>query len=181
MKTDRLKLRNEFIQKEDKPFKTEKKEEINYSRDYVEWLENKIIDDVNKLPKTKEVKKLPSSWEDLKKIEGYFIDDNSNVEFCLVTPVHFNQNIFKTIEQAEASIALAQLSQLRDVYRQGWKPDWSLNNLEDKYCIEFCNDELQIYNYSNFSYFLSFQDMETAELFLENFRSLIEKAKPLMS
>jgi len=29
--------------------------------------------------------------------------------------------------------------------------------------------------------FLSFQDKETAELFLENFRDLIEQAKPLMS
>ena len=33
----------------------------------------------------------------------------------------------------------------------------------------------------NSNEFLSFQDKETAELFLENFRDLIEQAKPLMS
>ncbi|MEN8883863.1 MAG: hypothetical protein ABF244_06500 [Flavobacteriaceae bacterium] len=128
----------------------------------------------------KEINKLPSSWEDLKRIEGYYIDDNSNVEFYSFTPVPSNQNTFKTKEQAKASIALAQLSQLRDVYRQGWQPDW-IYTRENKYCIVFTYDNMIVDSFCNINHFLSFQARETAELFLENFRDLIEKAKPLMS
>lgn len=119
----------------------------------------------------KEISKLPSSWEDLKDVSG----------FSAQRSWLGGEELFKTSKQAEASIALAQLSQLRDVYRQGREPDWS-NSREKKYCIAFLFDKaIEVVNYSNCNHFLSFQDEETAELFLENFRDLIEKAKPLMS
>jgi hypothetical protein len=133
----------------------------------------------------KKISKLPSSWEgleDLEIVEGYYVDSISDIWFRESnSPGYFCwKNTFKTREQAEASIALAQLSQLRDVYRQGWQPMRESNDLN--YVITFnFNDIGLVGTYNTTHHFLSFQDEETAELFIENFRDLIEKAKPLMS
>jgi hypothetical protein len=129
----------------------------------------------------KEIKKeLPDRWEELQKFDGYFIADDSDIlKTDENTCKESNKNIFATEEQAQASIALAQLSQLREVYRNGWVPNW----LDDKYkfCIElYANEINKVYYYSQ-NNFLSFQDKETRDLFFENFRDLIEQAKPLMS
>jgi hypothetical protein len=130
----------------------------------------------------KEIKKqLPKTWEELKKISGYYVNGNfvlgsENKDF----PTYYNHvNLFATEEQAKASIALAQLSQLREVYRNGWVPDWKID--EYKFCIEFNGDETNKQYYYFQNNFLSFQDKETRDLFLENFKDLIEQAKPLMS
>jgi hypothetical protein len=131
----------------------------------------------------KEVSELPSSWEDIIYINGYYsnsfslINEKQGIEKRTGKE---HKNVFKTEEQAEASIALAQLSQLRDVYRQGWEPDWSDSDIA-KFCIEFYENESGITPYYSDNVFLSFQDRKTAELFVENFIDLIEKAKPLMS
>lgn len=130
----------------------------------------------------KEISKLPSSWKEMCQIDGYYVVSNScNFGVVYVEEASFDTNpaLFKTREQAEASIALAQLSQLRDVYRQGWEPDWDFDDA--KFVVGFYYNKLKVKNSYNTHYFLSFQDEETAELFLENFRSLIEQAKPLMS
>ncbi len=127
----------------------------------------------------KEINKLPSSWEKLEEISGYFIHSMGKIDFDFFTTSKYNKNVFKTKEQAEASTALAQLSQLRDVYRQGWVPNWELGSL--KYAINLFKNELSVTGLAYCNYFLTFQDRETAKLFLENFRDLIEKAKPLMS
>lgn len=122
--------------------------------------------------------KLPKTWEELGKIKGYFLDEDSNIkEIVYVSTSDYHKNIFATKEQAEAIIALAQLSQLREVYRNGWKPDW--NN--KMFCIEIYNNKIGTDEYLHLNHFLSFQDAETRDLFLENFRDLIEQAKPLMS
>jgi hypothetical protein len=75
---------------------------------------------------------------------------------------------------------LAQLSQLRDVYRNGFVPDWTDND-RIKYCIEFYDNKIHKDEYTATAQFLSFQDYETRNLFLENFEELILKATPLMS
>ena len=127
-----------------------------------------------------EKKKLPKSWKALEKINGYWVESDSRinaVDNCITKPA--SKKLFATIEQAEASIALAQLSQLREVYRNGWKPDWT--NYDSKYCIDFKNNEIKKEIYYNTSVFLSFQDKETSDLFLENFKDLILIAKHLMS
>jgi hypothetical protein len=131
----------------------------------------------------KEIKKeLPKSWEDLENLKGFHVGYTSDV---VVTSDHvrkskINRFIFATEEQAEASIALAQLSQLREVYRQGWKPDWT-DEGSDKYCIVFRDSIFELDSFCHTSYFLSFQSQEIAKEFLENFRDLIEQARPLMS
>ena len=131
----------------------------------------------------KEIKKgLPKCWEELEKLQGFYTDSDSNVRYSSTnrTTYNNNRNIFATKQQAEASIALAQLSQLREVYRQGWVPDWSNPN-EVKYVFEFSPNGIYINRWYSINTFLSFQSKEIASEFLDNFRDLIEKAKPLMS
>jgi hypothetical protein len=127
------------------------------------------------------IKPLPKTWEELDEINGFYIDNSSSIELaeecCTSDPDH--RNVFATKEQAEASIALAQLSQLLKVYRNNWVPNWTDGKY--KYCIFFENNLIRTNYFVGWNHFLSFQDEETRDLFLENFRDLIEQAKPLMS
>lgn len=129
----------------------------------------------------KEIKKeLPKKWEDLEEIKGCYVSRESRIFDIKDNAVSVSKNTFTTKEQAEASIALAQLSQLREVYRNGWVPDWE-SFYQDKYIIDFMANEINKSCYNSAETFLSFQDAKTRDLFLENFRDLIEQAKPLMS
>lgn len=126
-------------------------------------------------------KELPNSWEGLVSVYGFRLDPEvKTTEGIFFTKNRYDRLLFKTKEQANASLALAQLSQLRDVYRDGWEPDWA-TRFTEKYCIYFQSGKLVIFESYFNEFFLSFQDRKTAELFLENFRDLIEQAKPLMS
>ena len=123
---------------------------------------------------------LPKDWYFLEEISGFFINHDSSIGIYSVESSNkTNRHIFAKYEQAEASLALAQLSQLREVYRNGWKPDWTVDKV--KFCIGIVEDKIIETTYYQSSTFLSFQDEETRDLFLENFRDLIEQAKPLMS
>jgi hypothetical protein len=117
-----------------------------------------------------EKNKLPKSWRELKEISGYYVNSDSEIVACMKSngacSIGPNRNVFATKKQADACIALAQLSQLREVYRNGWVPDFN-NPLQAKYGI------------NNFE-FLTFQDRETCCEFIDNFNDLIEKAKPLI-
>ena len=116
----------------------------------------------------------------MKEVKGVYVSDNSRISSTSVDTEDINKNIFKTKEQALASLALAQLSQLREVYRQGWEPDWNSDN-GYKWCILFKrnNVEIDVWNFNN--HFLSFQTKKIAEEFLNNFKDLIIQARPLMS
>lgn len=121
---------------------------------------------------------LPSSWDQLENIKGYYIDSMSELNFSYCGPTKHNLNTFATEEQAKASIALAQLSQLREIYRNGWKPDYL--SLISKYSIVFHCDKPKIEDFMNFQYFLTFETKEIARKFLTNFYDLIQQAKPLL-
>lgn len=75
-------------------------------------------------------------------------------------------------------LALCQLIQLRDCYNEDWHPDWADNNI--KYVIQ-CNVDVIAKNikYGEQSV-LAFKTREIRDEFLENFRNLIEVAKPLI-
>ena len=111
---------------------------------------------------------------------GNFISD------CQATHIHLHGTIHKpycggarpTEEQAQASIALAQLSQLIAVYNDGWVPDWKDGDC--KYNIEGYEDKFLIENRSSWISFLTFKTKPLAELFLQNFKDLITIAKPLL-
>lgn len=128
---------------------------------------------------------LPKTWEEFCsqfKIHGeYYIDTDSSINGDCSgrrSPI-FDKNMLPSKEAAEQHLALMQLHQLRDCYRQGWEPNW----LDDgnKYCIIYNS----VHNYSisinkNTRVFLSFQSREVAQLFLDNFRNLIEEAGDLI-
>jgi hypothetical protein len=130
----------------------------------------------------KEVKKqLPKTFNSLDTVSGWYADNECDLINVKNIGAYWDKSgkVFATKEQAEASLALAQLSQLREVYRSGWKPDWTY--CDKKYVIGFFDSEIIRASITYHNYFLSFQDEETRDLFLENFRDLIEQAKPLMS
>jgi len=127
----------------------------------------------------KEAKKeLPKSWEELKLLIGFYQSGGCVAGGGQYSINSSNKNVFATEEQAEASIAMAQLSQLIKVYNNGWEPDW--NDHQFKYSIYFCQNNIVLNEMVFARCFLTFKDKETAELFLENFRELIETAKPLL-
>jgi hypothetical protein len=123
---------------------------------------------------------LPKSWEDLGHISGFWTESASGIRAGNgFYSSGSNKNLFDTKEQADASIALAQLSQLRKVYRQGWEPDW--NDKVLKWVIYPCDNKLYTGDFRSGNHFLSFKSLDVAVLFLENFEDLIKKALPLMS
>jgi hypothetical protein len=126
-------------------------------------------------------KELPKSWEELVKISGYYTNIESEIKACCnySTSDKRQKNIFATKEQAEASIALAQLSQLMKVYNDGWVADWT-DKWQTKYCVCFHSDNIKKMDLLNANSFLAFKDAKTRDLFLENFRDLILTAKPLL-
>lgn len=123
---------------------------------------------------------LPKTWEELNKINGYYISGHSRIENLdtSVGCIDINKNVFATEEQAKATIALAQLSQLMHVYNDGWVPDWNDDNM--KYCIKYYKNEIITERRYVYSLFLAFKTNELAETFLENFKDLITIAKPLL-
>jgi hypothetical protein len=120
----------------------------------------------------KKKSELPTEWSE-KDYDGY--TQSEAMRFGQLG-IRFT---YKTKEQARASVALAKLSQLRDVYRQGWEPDWDKEDYH--YFIFFRRNDIRIEQCYDERNFLSFQDRKTSELFVQNFRRLIEEAKPLMS
>ena len=124
------------------------------------------------------IKELPKSWEELEIVNGFYTDSNSSVreEDCPTNA--FSRNTWPTKEYAEASIALAQLLQLRQVYNAGWEPDWTDDNC--KYCIYISSDKIQLDTWISVHHILSFETRRLAQQFLTNFKDLIEIAKPLL-
>ena len=132
---------------------------------------------------------LPKTWEEfceqnpIKKTEKY-IDANSEIDTAVIHPAkrepERDKNILPSKDAAKAHLALMQLHQLRDCYRQGWVPDWNNVN-ENKYFI--ISDEMKVYIIQNVLLapcFLSFQSKEIAEEFLNNFEDLIRQADDLI-
>jgi len=128
-------------------------------------------------------KELPNSWGALEKVSGhyYYTFDKEGIRECIDCSAKKEENkiIFATHEQAEASIALAQLSQLMKVYNDGWVADWK-NDEEIKYSIEFYKEKIHKNYFYTSRQFLAFKDAETRDLFLRNFEDLILTAKPLL-
>ena len=123
---------------------------------------------------------LPKSWEDLYEVGGWFVDFHSKVVTSgSMRTADSVKNRFPTKEEAEACVALSQLCQLRDRYNDGWKPDWG-DISEIKYNIEFFKGEIKKEFHYTSKRVLCFKTQELRDKFLENFRDLIETAKPLL-
>lgn len=141
------------------------------------------IDEVrgNKIILMESKKELPKTWEECYKLLGIgeFIND-----FCYICGYTCNEagakekNILPT-GLGKPMLALCQLLVCREVYRQGWKPDWTNAN-ENKYCIANELNKIKDVHAIFIPKVLSFQSEEIRDLFLKNFKSLIEEAKELI-
>lgn len=129
---------------------------------------------------------LPKTWEEFclnyAVINEYFIDSTSKI-LQTVEPGRKRQcltdrNLFSNKEMPEAMLALCQLIRLRDCYNNGWVPDWS--GFDDKFVIYFCQDNIGKRCFTGSQEVLAFKTEELRDQFLENFRDLIETAKPLL-
>ena len=150
------------------------------------WKDGRVIfENINPL--------LPKTWEEFCKQnpirEGEcFIDDCCSIEEIGkdggTREEMRDKNILPSKQAAEAHLALMQLHQLRDCYRDGWQPN--LKDDSDKYGIErlynpvLRNIELRVAWHNDVSIFLSFPTCELANEFLTNFRDLIEEAGDLI-
>lgn len=135
----------------------------------------------------KELNPLPRSWEEF--CEKYPIKTSEAVictESTIVTcdsseirDSDCDREVCPSIKSAEAHLAMIQLEQLRDCWRQGWKPDWN-DDQQSKYCVLCFHEEFKISTLYETKHFLSFPTKEMAKEFLECFRDLIKKAGDLI-
>lgn len=133
-------------------------------------------------------KKLPKTWEEFcknyprKKDEAY-LDLGSQI-FIFPQDYEYrtedtDKNILPSKQAAEAHLALMQLHQLRDAWREGWLPDWE-DGGQNKYVIAPDKGEFEIWQYHTVSRFLAFQDEKRADEFKDCFIDLIRKAGDLI-
>ena len=106
-------------------------------------------------------KVLPSSWNDYVR------------QFC------YSGDLLAFNLLPDKYIALCKLELLRDCYNDGWVADWGNVN-DTKYCVSYYNDEIVIDCSWHNRIFLNFKTPELGDLFIENFKGLIEEAKELL-
>lgn len=127
-----------------------------------------------------EVTLVPFEEVKQKRISGFYVNDVSDIlEVSNRIFGKDDKNIFRTKEQAEACLALAELSQLMFEANEGWEPDWSDEN-QKKYTIGFSYNKIGTGVYNTLKMFLAFKTNEIAEKFLKENKELILKAKPLL-
>ena len=149
------------------------------------WKDNKVVfEDIKP--------QLPKTWEEFcynndRKPNEAFITNSSEIQ--LITEQHErkpfgDRNILPSKQAAKQHLALMQLHQLRDCYRQGWVPDYT--STFNKFCIVHYFDSYSYkHNYEivvrgTIPRFLTFQSEKIAQEFLDNFRDLIEQAGDLI-
>lgn len=132
----------------------------------------------------KEVLKVPvqKKWEDFGEIEGYYIDNMSNIILHKAYSSEDNRNIIPTLKEAEAMLALIQLMQWRD--KVNGQPllewcDWS-NSRQNKYIIHKDRDTLYCGISSTMSFIMAFKTREIRDQFFIDHKDLLETAKILL-
>jgi hypothetical protein len=118
--------------------------------------------------------------------DHYFVNGCSNVD-KYNPPVSGNKyyrglqerNCLTTEKQAEQIRALTQLLLMRDVYNNGWIPDWK-NDHQKKHCIYLCENVVCVGVAYLSNSILAFPTEKLRNLFSENFSDLIEEAGDLI-
>lgn len=131
-------------------------------------------------------KSLPKTWKEFCELKPHAVG-----EYYLMGDVVYDvtnssyvrgKEILPNKETAEAMLALCQLIQLRDCYNDGWVPDW--RDRENKWVIyvyaSVVMSSSNLCVFDNHQKILVFRTAELRDQFLENFRELIEIAKPLL-
>lgn len=124
-----------------------------------------------------ELNPLPTKWEDLKLIDGYYLQGAQGRVYYTGSALNAC-SVFLWESQARAAVALAKLSQLKAVYNNGWEPIY--NGKEEIYTILISNNVPIAGTTRNASRFLTFKSEELRDKFLKHFRDLIMEAKPLL-
>jgi hypothetical protein len=130
---------------------------------------------------------LPTTWEEFcvtnpTKVGEAYVSNDSSITQVSDQQTRFpyiNGNILPSKEYAEAMLALCQLIQLRNCYNDGWEPDWTNGN-ECKYIIYCTYGKIIVGTHYISCSILSFKTKELRDTFFENFKDLIETAKPLL-
>ena len=154
----------------------------------IEPINGKVIDlensdlSVGKIVFKKKEKELPTKWEDLKKLKGYYVNDLSEIFNLRNANMTISKNLFPTKAEAEACLALSQLCQLRDAYNGEPLADWCnwTNSNQKKYSLVIYKGEIYKDNCVNISKILSFKTDKLRDKFVKNFEDLILTAKPLL-
>lgn len=126
-------------------------------------------------------KELPKTWKECCELvkEKECVTNNSfirKIDFDIITDNEQN-SLPKGL--GKPMLALCQLLVCREIYRQGWKPDYN-DECSKKYSIESNNEVITKNIHYTTSKVLSFQSPEITDEFLKNFRDLIEEAKELI-
>ena len=124
------------------------------------WEDGKVV--------FKDAKPLPKTWDEY--VKYYLSDEPSCLRVARIVDIP-NYIVHR-------HMALMQLHQLRDLYRQGWIPNWLDDN--SKWGIFNRLNEIRVQPIVNWAEFLSFPTEELATEFLNNFRYLIEQAGDLI-
>ena len=132
----------------------------------------------------KELNVLPRSWEEFCRNNPVQVGEcwlENCDKICKkelsTKEARIHKNWIPSRKSAEAHLAMIQLEQLRNCWRQGWKPEW---NSSVKHAIKWSTDDLTVFTAKVMHSFLVFPTKEMAEEFLECFRDLIEKAGDLI-
>jgi hypothetical protein len=124
---------------------------------------------------------LPKTWEEYTQQhfhrEGYVLTHLGDIAETTITGSRGGENLCPSKKSAEAHLAMIQLEQLRDCWRNGWEPEW---NNSEKYVIKWEGDSLRVFTAGRIHAFLAFPTREMAKEFQECFRDLIEKAGDLI-
>ena len=112
--------------------------------------------------------------------EEYSINEWGNISIIKPKNYKFEHriNFIKDRETAEAYAVLPQLIRLRDEYNEGWKPDWEDKNA--KHYIRGKGTGWDVSYTYGYSYILCFKSFEIRDRFFEDYKNLIEIAKPLL-
>ena len=119
----------------------------------------------------KKKEKVINCWEDIKWINGVYIDSYSDFNICVDrSNSHLHNNVFLNKKYAISALALAQISQLLPYYDS--KVDWNI--CTKKYCIARTYDYLTINVLQNTYHVLAFNTREEAERFLKYNEQLVK-------
>jgi hypothetical protein len=107
-----------------------------------------------------------------KRISGFYVNyETGTTQSVTDAPSEKSISVVRTHDQLLGNIALCQLSHILEVYREGWKPDWSDDNV--KWCIGTVKNEFIIETYIHKRAILSFQTETKAKYFLDKKIDLI--------
>lgn len=110
-------------------------------------------------------------------VNGYYIGNDSSIEYHDGYNRDSNYNVFATEKQAKSALAMARISQImaNDDRFGGVITDEEWNNISIlKYTIERLNNGITIGDSINYYNFLAFHTAEQRDLFLEENEDLVK-------